>query len=119
MAALGTLIIYGLYALLIIAAVLLTRLAFIAKFGRRKFLYIFLAIASFALLIFLVINQQLNHRKSELEYVGTYYLTSYPNCQSCKLILKENNSYQVISAKTIIEEGNWHYESGGDYFIVY
>ena len=63
-------------------------------------------------------NQYSNHREAELKYVGTYYLTDYPDCESCVLILNKNNSYSVANQENEFEHGNWKYRSGGDYWIV-
>lgn len=35
------------------------------------------------------------------------------------LELKEDNTYRVTSEEKQLEQGDWHYEVGGDYFIVY
>jgi hypothetical protein len=64
-------------------------------------------------------NRYCNNKAAEAKYVGTYILTSYPNCANCSLHLQLNNYYEVIQGKTVRERGSWHYESGGDYWIVY
>ena len=58
------------------------------------------------------------HRTNELDCVGKYILTEYPNCDSCILELKSDNFYQVTSNEIVIEKGEWNYDSGGDYWIV-
>lgn len=58
-------------------------------------------------------------RKAELEYVGRYCLISYPNCKTCTLDLKKENTYTVKNGDTLIENGKWHFESGQDFWIVY
>ena len=59
------------------------------------------------------------YKNQQRSRVGIYYLTNYPNCPSCVLELKEDNTYRVTSEEKQLEQGDWHYEVGGDYFIVY
>ena len=60
-----------------------------------------------------------SYKESQRSHVGLYYLTNYPNCDSCILELKENKSYEIKKQGTIIEYSDWNYEVGGDYFILY
>ena len=54
--------------------------------------------------------QYTSHRNAELEYVGIYTLTEYPNCDSCRLELMSINHYIVADRqKKIIENGKWRY----------
>ena len=46
-------------------------------------------------------------------------MTTYRNCDSCYLELKENMTCIVVNKGKIIEQSNWHYEVGGDYWITY
>ena len=59
-----------------------------------------------------------SHRAAQPNYVGKYLLTEYPKCASCILELRGDNFYQVIENERVIEEGEWSYDSGGDYWIV-
>ena len=119
MAALGELIIFLIYALLtIFVLVALGKLIWPRKENNRKWAFFWLIIALIPLTLFSY-SQYINHRTSELEEVGVYHLTQYPNCESCLLELKEDNSYSVSKADKIIENGKWHNESGGDYWITY
>lgn len=76
--------------------------------------------AFFCFLIF-KFNSWLKERyeKGQLDHVGIYYLTDYPNCDHCILELKEDKTYQVSNNDTVLEKSNWHFESGGDYWITY
>jgi hypothetical protein len=119
MAALGGLIVYIFYAILILTGIVFLRLALIEKKPRKRRSYTIIGIVSICLLFLHIYYLKLNHRESELEYAGTYVLTRYPKCNSCILVLNGNNTYEVVNVNTIVENGNWHYESGGDYWIVY
>jgi len=116
---LGELIVIVIYLILGISAVLCLLKIIISKKNVVKLFYAGGLILSVYLFISFLTNNIKNHRQSELEYVRTYYLSDYPNCDSCELILKDNNAYTVINDAKILESGNWHYESGGDYWIVY
>lgn len=59
------------------------------------------------------------YQQSQLNHVGFYYLIQYPNCDSCILELKEDMTYEIRNKGRIIEKSNWHYESGGDYWITW
>jgi hypothetical protein len=119
MAALGELIVYAFYAILILVAIVFLRLALIEKKTPTRLRYTMIGVVSICFLFLHIYDLKLNHRESELEYVGTYVLTQYPKCNSCVLILNGNNTYEVVNGNNVMENGNWHYESGGDYWIVY
>lgn len=73
--------------------------------------------------VFLIVRfnacEKEDQKKSQLEHVGIYYLTNYPNCEHCILVLNEDQTCQVTSNDSILEKSNWHFESGGDYWITY
>jgi hypothetical protein len=74
----------------------------------------------FIFLIFCFRSCEINgYKNSQLHQVGIYYLTNFPNCDDCILELKEDMTYQVRSKNKVIENSNWHFESGGDYWITY
>jgi hypothetical protein len=115
MSAIGELVVWIIYAILCIPPL---RALFILrknKFNKNGAIY--LVVASIPLALF-AYSQYSNHRKAELEYVGIYYLTEYPNCDSCVLHLNRDNSYSVTLNGNELEHGNWKYRSGGDYWIV-
>ena len=60
-----------------------------------------------------------SYANSQKRQVGLYFLTNYPNCDNCILELKEDLTYTVKQNEKILETSNWHYESGGDYWITY
>jgi hypothetical protein len=59
------------------------------------------------------------YQEAQIEHVGIYYLTNYPNCDSCYVELKEDMTYNLVRKDTVIKTGDWHFESGGDYWILY
>lgn len=118
MAALGEFIEFLFYIVLIIAVVLPFALYFVSNTKKSKTFFIIVFICTSSLLGSLLLNRWQAHKEQELEYVGTYLLTNYPNCSGCKLILKKNNTYSVKNGDKIIEEGDWNFRSGGDYWIV-
>jgi hypothetical protein len=63
--------------------------------------------------------QDNNYKNNQLDQVGIYYLTNYPNCDSCYIELNENMTYKIINKGQKVKNGDWHYESGGDYWITY
>ena len=118
LSALSELFVYIPYLILVLACVSFFRLTIKAK-GQIK-IWAGMAVLLF---IFLFFNYKScvgdSYKKNQLTQVGLYYLTTYPNCDSCILELKENQTYQVINKGQIIEQSNWHYEVGGDYLILY
>ena len=64
-------------------------------------------------------RQKQLYRNSQLDKVGIYYLTNNPKCELCYLELKEDMTYTIINKGEVIEKSNWHFESGGDYWITY
>ena len=114
--AIGELIVLVIYVILSIPPILIViRLKRKKTFPVKKLTYLVIAIIPLFLFSY---SQYTNHRNAELQYVGVYYLTDYPNCISCVLNLNANNSYKVVFDQEIIEQGKWKYSSGGDYWIV-
>ena len=95
---------------------LLTLLILREKEYRKKGLAYF-SVALLPLII-LVYTNYTTFREKELKYVGSYSLTDYPNCSSCILILYKNNSYEVKNEGKNVEEGEWKYRTGSDYWII-
>lgn len=85
------------------------------KFFKKGLRYLFFTSIPLMLLVIFDIT---NHKNEELGYVGVYYLTEYPDCTSCQLELKENNTYTITKGDREIESGSWNYRSGSDYWIV-
>ncbi|WP_298903445.1 hypothetical protein [uncultured Psychroserpens sp.] len=115
MSALGELIVFGIYVILIIP-ILLTLIVCIKR--KKKLsgtLFIIISLIPLALFSY---SQYQNHRDAELDYVGIYDLTEYPNCDSCILKLNDDNTYLVSIEGSKIEHGKWNFRSGGDYWIV-
>ncbi len=111
---------YLYYCMLITAGIAFGILALRTKSLLRKILCFISSIVFFLLFGRQRYNDESGHRKWELENVGTYYLTDYPGCDSCRAMLNEDNSYRVIKKDgSLLEKGDWHFESGGDYLIVY
>ncbi|HKC67609.1 MAG TPA: hypothetical protein VKG26_05225 [Bacteroidia bacterium] len=119
MSAIGELIIYFIYFILGLTCLIFFISTLLLSKKRAK-IWTGLATLVFGFLLFSFKSCQSSHyKKNQLEHVGLYYLTSYPNCDSCIIELKENQTYQVSKRGQIIEQSNWHYEVGGDYWIVY
>lgn len=122
MTAAGILILYIIYGIIILGGLFFVWKIFISKTIWRKILFTIYSISCLALLVFMESRKKANNKRASLKFVGTYNLTKYPNCDSCKAILKDNNSFQVISYKTkdtILEKGSWHYVAYGDFLGVF
>lgn len=118
MAAISELLIYFIYFILGLTSIVFFVLTFTTK--KQNKIWTGVAGLFFTFLLFNFKSYESdNYKKNQLSQVGFYYLTNYPNCDSCVLELKENQMYQVTKRGQIIEQSNWHYEVGGDYFIVY
>lgn len=118
LSALSELVDYIVYFLLGLACIIFFGLTFTSK--RKNKIWTGLAGLFFTFLLFSYKSCLTDgYKKNQLMHVGLYYLTNYPNCDSCVLELKENQKYEVTKQGQIIEQSNWHYEVGGDYFIVY
>jgi hypothetical protein len=118
MSALGELFIYVIYAVLAMACIISLLLSFTSKKQTKP--WAFIASLLFAFLFFGFRScQKSNYKENQLSVVGTYYLTSYPSCDSCYLELKEDMTYLVMNKGKIVESSNWYYEVGGDFFITY
>jgi hypothetical protein len=59
------------------------------------------------------------YHEAQIEQVGIYFLTNYPNCDSCYVELKEDMTYNLVKKGTVIKTSDWHFESGGEYWILY
>lgn len=106
------------YFLLGLACVMFFGLTFTVK--RKNRIWTALAGCFFVFLLFkFKFYSNDVYKKNQLSKVGVYYLTNYPDCDSCVLELKENQKYVVINNGRVVEQSNWHYKVGGDYFIVY
>lgn len=121
MSAISELIIYIIYGIFLIGGISFLVLAWLATTNKLKIIYFLFGIISIICFTGILLSSRNALRKSELDYVGTYDLDNYPNCQNCILELKENNTFIVQNQNDniVLEKGDWHYESGGDYIIVY
>ena len=115
MSAIGELIVWIIYAILCIPPIV--TLVILRKNKSIKNGTIYFVVASLPLAL-IAYSQYSNQIEAELEYVAKYYLSAYPNCDSCVLQLKRDNSYSVTLNGNELEHGNWKYRSGGDYWIV-
>ena len=118
MTAFGELIVYFIYFFLGAGTIVFLVLTFKTRKSFKP--WALMGVILFCLLLFRY-NSYLkdSYKKKQLDQVGTYYLTNYPNCDSCILVLKEDMTYEIKSKSKTVERSNWHYESGGDYFITY
>ncbi|MEY8848593.1 hypothetical protein AB9K26_07245 [Psychroserpens sp. XS_ASV72] len=117
MSALGELFVVLIYVILTIPIIIMIGLILVKRKKIKTKYFIYLLVSSIPL-IFFSYSQYNNHRQAELRYVGTYNLTDYPNCKTCILKLKKNNTYSVLKRNVEIEKGDWNFRSGGDYWIV-
>ena len=117
MSGLGELIKLFIYALLAVPPLIIIILLILNKKPFLKKGLILLSISLIPITIIGYIDYS-NHVEAELNYVGTYNLTEYPNYDFCILILNKDNTYSISSQNNIIERGKWKYRSGGDYWIV-
>ncbi|MBO0358281.1 hypothetical protein J0X19_10030 [Hymenobacter sp. BT186] len=76
-------------------------------------------LAGVALLAGFAGKMHYNYESGKAEHIGTYSLTSYPNCSDCTIHLYPNDKYEVRQGQQIKEHGPWRYETGDDYWIVY
>ncbi|MES2662385.1 MAG: hypothetical protein V4629_03685 [Pseudomonadota bacterium] len=118
MSALGELLIYFIYFVLGLGTLLFLALTFTAKRTIRVWAGLGTLFLGFLLFSFKSCQSD-NYKENQLSQVGLYYLTDYPNCDSCIIELKENQTYEVTKHGQIIERSDWHYEVGGDYWITY
>lgn len=117
--AIGELIIYTIYFFTGLSCLVFLILALTAK---KRCFRIWTALTGlFFGFLLLCFKWQQNsiYKQNQLNQVGIYYLTNYPNCDSCHIELNENMTYKVAHKSQIFENGDWHYESGGDYWITY
>ena len=107
------------YAILILSCLIFLYLTFFSKTKRFKWVFGILSfIAAIGFFLFTA-NQKRLKRISDLSNVGTYDLIKYPNYNSCKLILNEDYTFEVTNGKSILEKGDWNYDVGCDFWIVY
>jgi hypothetical protein len=52
------------------------------------------------------------YKESTYRHPGKYILTTYPNCDSCVLLLNEDKTYVILKDTLQIEHGNWSYKNG-------
>ncbi len=117
MYAIGSLFVLFIYFVLSAPALLLLGLLVLNRKSLRTLHYIYFIVASIPLVLFSTYRYT-EHREAELEWVGYYYLTDYPNCLKCVLELDAGNRYRVFENDSTLESGQWDYDHGGDYFIV-
>lgn len=118
MAAIGELLVYVLFLFLALGALYFFLLA--SKTKKLKRLMALLAGGFFCYLLYAYSSYlSESYKKAQIDKVGIYYLTNYPDCENCILELKEDMTYEVRNNGNVIKKSDWHYESGGDYFITY
>jgi hypothetical protein len=117
--ALGELIREIIYWTIILGGVISLISIFVTKKTFHKVISGTICLVCIILFLFSERNTKTTYNQSQLEHVGTYYLINYPYCDSCTAILKKNNTYDVMQENKVVESGDWHFESGGDYLIVY
>jgi hypothetical protein len=118
MSALSELIVPAIFVLLALFALGFLYLTFKVKRSRKPWTLL-AAILSICLIFSFRSFRAEAYRYSQLDQIGVYYLTNYPGCEDCILELKEDMTYDVRNKGKILETSDWHYESGGDYWITY
>ena len=119
MSAISELLGFAMYFFLIIGSITFLVSAWLSKVKYKQTVYIILGILCLVVSIAWFVSSKITFHKWELEHVGIYYLDDYPNCLSCELELKTDKTFIVSEGKKILEKGDWHFEIGGDYFIIY
>src|SRR3569833_2611328 len=119
MSALGELLILVAYVVLIVTGFILAVKIFTAKKAFAKICFAAGSVFFFMFVLWLIVGTRTARRAAELERAGTYHLTSYPNCNSCKAVLLEDNTYIILNRDSVLAKGDWHFEMGGDYLIIY
>ena len=119
MSAISELFGFAIYFFLIIGSVTFFVSAWLSRAKSKRTIYTILAILFLVISIVSFVSSKMAFHKWESEHVGVYYLNEYPNCIDCELELKANKTFIVSEGKKILEKGDWHFEVGGDYFIVY
>jgi len=119
MAAIGIFLVYFTYGFLSLMALIFSYVSLRKSKFISKTFFILLELLFVGILMIFSVSQGANQRYWEKKYVGSYNLMNYPDCSSCILYLYEDNTFEVKNALIVREKGNWRYEFGGDYFIVY
>nr|WP_288836285.1 hypothetical protein [uncultured Flavobacterium sp.] len=124
MAALGVLFTYILYAVVLLSGIFFGFKIFGSKRTIERVIFSILCLSCFGLLALMTVQKKDDEKEESLKFAGTYNLTKYPNCDSCKAILRSDNSFEIISYKTngkdtVLEKGSWHFVSEGDFIGVY
>lgn len=117
MSAIGEILEFIVYLILLIPPLCIIILVIVREkeFLKKGLFYLSVALIPLSLYTY---SEYSNHREAELKYVGKYYLTNYPDCEPCVLILNKNNCYSVTKLNKELEQGKWRFRSGGDYWIV-
>ena len=118
MSAIGALIIFMIFFILGLICIVYFIKALGADSSRKK-RYLITSSIVFLLFTFLKSGKDRSYLQAQMGEVGIYYLTDYPNCDSCYIDLKENMTYNIINQGKVVETSNWHHEEGGDYWITY
>lgn len=119
MAAIGIFMVYFTYVFLSIMALVFSFIALRKSKFLSKLLFILLEFMFVGILMIFSVSQRANQRYWEKKYVGNYHLYNYPDCANCVLYLYEDNTFEVKDSIIVREKGEWRYEFGADYFIVY
>lgn len=117
MSAIGELLVYIIYVVLALFFLIFLILGLSSKTTKKAFFII--SIFFGLLLVAFKSCQYISYLNDQNNQIGIYYLTSYQNCNSCYLELKEDMTYVIFEDGKNIRNGTWHHESGGDYWITY
>ena len=110
---------YFCYALFIIGLIRFLLFLLKAKNKASKIFWGFVIILCLVALKSCMTDFDEGPRQAQLAQVGTYHLTNYYGRKTCIATLKEDSTFVIANQDTILERGDWHYESGGDYWITY
>ena len=118
MSAIGELIVWCIFILLGLGSIVLFIFTFTIKRSLKPWTFLG---SIFLCFLFFSYRASINYayRQKQLDQVGIYYLTAYPSCTDCILELKEDLTYEIRREDKIIKKSNWHFESGGDYWITW
>ena len=117
--AIGALLVYVIYFILALLGFSFWANAYMSTERTSKILSSIAGLIFVGLIVWLKICQFQDRRQENLEAVGIYYLTNYPDCNSCSIELKEDLTYAVLKTNAVLETGDWHTDSYADFWATY
>lgn len=124
MVAFSILFVLFVYAIVIVSAIFCVWKATKSNQVSNRIIYSIGAVLCVCLLGLLIFNKKHPCEECDHQWIGTYYLTKYPDCDSCVAILKEDHTFTILSNKKsnlyrVLEKGNWHFVQEYDFLGLY